>query len=291
MTLIQATYEKSDAELTYYRDLVRKTIVHNDLEIKIDSGDKNYDTACIYAKKYTTSSLPESSVLENDLREFVGIYKEYYDAFYAKSRAFFPSSEEYNPGFSKEDWFKILNDPTIIGPVWGNALAMFYTEKDGATCSQLGKKFNRNATSISGNCTQLAKRIHTETDCPLYVNQDGKDMYWPIMFVGRHADTNDEGSFVWKLRDELYEALSEFDILRFLNSEGGDEIMTIKSSVDHIKNYIAAKGFTYPDGLVENFYLSLKSKPFVILAGTSGTGKTRLVKLFAEAIGATNANG
>ena len=38
--------------------------------------------------------------------------------------------------------------------------------------------------------------------------------------------------------------------------------------------------------MIENFYLSLKSKPFVILAGTSGTGKTRLVKLFAEAIGA-----
>ena len=37
--------------------------------------------------------------------------------------------------------------------------------------------------------------------------------------------------------------------------------------------------------------VSLKSKPFVILAGTSCTGKTRLVRLFAEAIGATSANG
>ena len=37
--------------------------------------------------------------------------------------------------------------------------------------------------------------------------------------------------------------------------------------------------------------VSLKSKPFVILAGTFGTGKTRLVRLFAEAIGATSANG
>ena len=59
-----------------------------------------------------------------------------------------------------------------------------------------------------------------------------------------------------------------------------------KETVDHIKNYIASKGFSYSDNLIENFYLSLKSKPFVILAGTSGTGKTRLVKLFAEAIGA-----
>lgn len=69
------------------------------------------------------------------------------------------------------------------------------------------------------------------------------------------------------------------------------EIMSIKEALESIKNYIAAKGFSYEDGLIENFYLSLKSKPFVILAGISGTGKTRLVRLFAEAVGATVANG
>lgn len=65
---------------------------------------------------------------------------------------------------------------------------------------------------------------------------------------------------------------------------GGEKEMTIKEQVATIKTYIAAKGFNYDGSLIENFYLSLKSKPFVILAGTSGTGKTRLVKLFAEAI-------
>jgi len=58
------------------------------------------------------------------------------------------------------------------------------------------------------------------------------------------------------------------------------------NGIDHIKSYVKSKGFSYDEGLVENFYLSLKSKPFVILAGTSGTGKTKLVKLFAEAISA-----
>ena len=67
---------------------------------------------------------------------------------------------------------------------------------------------------------------------------------------------------------------------------GGEDDMSVKSQIDTIKNYIQANGFTYPDGMIENFYLSLKSKPFVILAGTSGTGKTKLVSLFAEAIGA-----
>lgn len=62
--------------------------------------------------------------------------------------------------------------------------------------------------------------------------------------------------------------------------------VSTKDRIAAVKAYIAARGFNYEGDLIENFYLSLKSKPFVILAGTSGTGKTRLVKLFAEAIGA-----
>ena len=73
-----------------------------------------------------------------------------------------------------------------------------------------------------------------------------------------------------------------------IKMQGGEGKMPVteKEIIGQIKSYIASKGFSYPDALIENFYLSLKSKPFVILAGTSGTGKTRLVKLFAEAIGA-----
>ena len=59
-----------------------------------------------------------------------------------------------------------------------------------------------------------------------------------------------------------------------------------KSELADIITFIASRGFTYPNGMIENLYLSLKSKPFVILAGISGTGKTRIAKLFAEAIGA-----
>lgn len=71
-------------------------------------------------------------------------------------------------------------------------------------------------------------------------------------------------------------------------SYDGDEKMDNGKSaiIQRISRYIDSKGFFYSDGLIQNFYLSLKAKPFVILAGTSGTGKTRLVKLFAESIGA-----
>lgn len=67
--------------------------------------------------------------------------------------------------------------------------------------------------------------------------------------------------------------------------------LPVSDRLAQIKGYIEQKGFSYPKLLLENFYLSLKTKPFVILAGISGTGKTKLVKLFAEAVGATGDNG
>lgn len=58
-----------------------------------------------------------------------------------------------------------------------------------------------------------------------------------------------------------------------------------------IEEYIKSCGFYYEPYLIRNLYLSLKTKPFVILAGISGTGKSKLARLFSEAIGATNDNG
>lgn len=66
---------------------------------------------------------------------------------------------------------------------------------------------------------------------------------------------------------------------------------SIATFLHQIQSHIRRQGFFFPEHLIENFYLSLKAKPFVILAGISGTGKTRLVKLFAEALGATRDNG
>lgn len=49
--------------------------------------------------------------------------------------------------------------------------------------------------------------------------------------------------------------------------------------------YITSKGFKYSIEEIYNFYLCLKTKPFIILAGISGTGKTQLPRKFAEAVG------
>ena len=67
--------------------------------------------------------------------------------------------------------------------------------------------------------------------------------------------------------------------------------MTEKQIMEHILTYIGKRGYTCACGLVENFYLSLKSRPFVLMAGRSNMDMTLLPRLFAESIGATAENG
>lgn len=90
--------------------------------------------------------------------------------------------------------------------------------------------------------------------------------------------------------EELLKDLAEMKELyqKVLESRDKMSPSTAKENEDnyltYVHKYISSKGFTFDIELLKNYYLCLKSKPFVILAGTSGTGKTRLVRLFAEAV-------
>ncbi|MEY9096711.1 McrB family protein [Paenibacillus sp. RC84] len=97
---------------------------------------------------------------------------------------------------------------------------------------------------------------------------------------------------IWEqlhIYDEETNTISEYiEEETLYYKEDDDQIFGV---LQKIKKYINHQGFQYPDKLIENFYLSLKTKPYIILAGISGTGKTKLIQKFAEALGATEANG
>ncbi|MBE0652667.1 MAG: AAA family ATPase [Bacteroidales bacterium] len=61
--------------------------------------------------------------------------------------------------------------------------------------------------------------------------------------------------------------------------------MNIKQIIQHSHSFISASGFRYQFEDIANFFLSIKSKPFVILAGISGTGKTQLPRKLASSMG------
>lgn len=56
--------------------------------------------------------------------------------------------------------------------------------------------------------------------------------------------------------------------------------------INKVQSYIQNEGYNYTYEQLSNLYLSLKTKPFLILAGISGTGKSKIVRLVSQALGA-----
>jgi len=137
------------------------------------------------------------------------------------------------------------------------------------------------------NLAQSGKGVEYEDSTIAYLKYDFSDIK-----AGKISES--------KLREDLKEFLNIYDQYASsyqIEDEPGEtrekeelETQDLSNIISNIENYIKAQGFTYPEDLIKNFYLSLKTKSFVILAGISGTGKTKLVQLFAEAIGCTSKN-
>ena len=62
------------------------------------------------------------------------------------------------------------------------------------------------------------------------------------------------------------------------------EALTETRLLAELEEYALSQQFTFPAHRLRSYYIALKTKPFVILSGVSGTGKTRLAELFAEAL-------
>ena len=133
----------------------------------------------------------------------------YLARFYIESQEkWFPPLEEYTPGVSVEDWLDLLNNKDVFDESSLIVIQRFYEIGGQATCSELAQKYGNTAMHYSGIVSGLAKRIHKKTDCPVIKNELSENSkWWPILFVGKDADKQQTGAYVWKLRDELKAAL------------------------------------------------------------------------------------
>lgn len=71
----------------------------------------------------------------------------------------------------------------------------------------------------------------------------------------------------------------------------GGALFSEDELLKHVKRFISARGYYFSDETIANYHICMKTRPFVILAGLSGTGKSKLSQLYAEAIGHTVQNG
>ncbi|MBR3240522.1 MAG: AAA family ATPase [Oscillospiraceae bacterium] len=194
-----------------------------------------------------------------------------------------PTEDEYSPGLSKEQWLALLDDKEVF---FDSSLAIVKRFKDyggAATCTQLAIKYGESKNYYLSGSTYLARRIVEKTGCPVMPRDSENSRWWPVIYLGKPADKEKEqGSYVWKLRKELSDALDQFDLSNvplYAEKESDIELETPEPEIEApavdpydkaaFLNQVYMSGERY-DTLVA----LLKHRKNVILQGAPGVGKT-----------------
>ncbi len=137
--------------------------------------------------------------------------------FYSEERAsavqkeWFPA--DYSPEIDIDQWVELLKDDSVFTP---DSLAIMKRFKDyggAATCTQLALKYGESKNFYNSGSSFLARRIAEKTGCPVMPKDSENSRWWPILYLGKNADKNtDHGVYIWKLRDELSQALDQVDL-------------------------------------------------------------------------------
>ena len=120
---------------------------------------------------------------------------------------YWPSLAEYDPEISTEQWLKLLANRTVCTVENLQILKAIQQAGGEATCKQLSLTLGDASAHYNGSMIQLARRVQEKTGCPLVQNENNDQKWWPILFVGRTALQDQPGTYSWKLRDELADAL------------------------------------------------------------------------------------
>ena len=140
-------------------------------------------------------------------------------------------ADDYDTGITKEVWKALLSREDVFDTRGIEVLTRMLDYGGQATCTQLSEKYGEKANYYNFGSSSVAKKVAKETNCPLWVDSDGKENYWPILYVGKYASKDEPGVFIWKLRPELKEALEETDLsnVKLYADEDAPETIDIDS--------------------------------------------------------------
>ena len=119
---------------------------------------------------------------------------------------------DYNPGLTVNDWENLLRDKTVFT---SSALKIMKRMKDYggmASCTQLAVKYGETKSFYSSGSVALARRICEVAGIDPAIREDGSTQWWTVLYTGRNSVKYGDGSFIWKLRDELSAALDNMDL-------------------------------------------------------------------------------
>lgn len=153
---------------------------------------------------------PELKTLTIDVGFYISRYYSQKDTAAQEEAEWFPAT--YSPGITVDEWIKLLNDSEVFTTASLEIMKRMKDYGGQATYKQLSVKYGQSSNFYNAGSSTLAKRIADKTGCPLMEVDTENSKWWPILYVGRSAIKDEQGSYIWKLRDELSEALDKIDL-------------------------------------------------------------------------------
>ena len=222
-----------------------------DEELKLD-----IELVDLFRSQLTDSCYPDPEL--RTLTIDVGFYISHYYAQKEAREGWFPA--DYTPGLTVEDWEELLGDKSVFTD---GSLEIMKRMKDyggQASCKQLSVKYGGSVHFYRGGSVALARRVAKKTGCSLLEQDNDNSRLWPVLYVGKWADEDEEGIYVWKLRDELSQALERVDLSRvqlFVSSGQKEEYHNPKDLqmwdnsaellLDALNYFLNHKSFEYDD--------------------------------------------
>lgn len=104
--------------------------------------------------------------------------------------------------------------------------------------------------------------------------KDKADTLLALEFI----DQEEHDKLIEKSKDSQQEDEPFIDFEKDLNGD-------FPQAISHIQMYLYNQGIIYPKYILEDYFSLIQANDLIILGGESGSGKTNLVKSFAEAVG------
>ena len=188
--------------------------------------------------------------------------------------------KDYNPGITVENWVSLLANNEVYHESAKTVIERLLDYGGQATCTQLAQKYGDNANTYNVNSIAFAKKVYEKTHCKLAEREDESIRWWSILYMGKKANKEDDGVYIWKLRPELAEAL------KIVNGEEVPDEDT--DTTEYTKKDFLEEVFI-SEAKYDEMYAVLMRKQNIILQGAPGVGKTFAAKRLAYSImGAKN---
>lgn len=124
----------------------------------------------------------------------------------------FPAKSEYDPGITTAQWSALLQDASVFTPEALRVMKCMLDYGGQATCKQLAIKYGETSNFYISNSCHLAKRVAEKTGCRIMPRDNESMRWWPILYVGKNTSTKADGTYIWRLRDEILQALKKADL-------------------------------------------------------------------------------